>query len=190
MWIVVPVHSSLPAIPKLAYQRPRWSSGCTFGCWCEVSAVRFPTPVGQAHLRFYSQASTLAGKQCRLCTVQSQHTDRTCSAVDTRGLVLRLQTWRLITNGRAEAQLKKTREGASATDSQTCRPLRDVSTRGRYIRNNDKTNTIYEINNFQSDFGNGKLDVKFSNDLELKILEVYCSPACDDVQKRTQWTIG
>ena len=36
--------------------------------------------------------------------------DRICSVVDACGLVLRLQTWRSITNERSEAQLKPNKE--------------------------------------------------------------------------------
>ena len=73
---------------------------------------RFNFPVARTHLIFTSRSSTLAGKQCWLCAVRLQQTVIVlCSVVDTRGLVLRLRTWRSIANGRSEAQLK-TREGA------------------------------------------------------------------------------
>ena len=73
----------------------------------------FNSPVGRGHLRFNYRASILAGRRAMLamrCTVAT-NCDRICSAVDACGLVLRLQTWRSITNGRSKAQLK-TREGA------------------------------------------------------------------------------
>ena len=72
----------------------------------------FNSAVTRAYLRFNSRASTLAGRQCWLYAVRLQQTVIVLrSVVDTCGLVLRLQTWRSITNGRCEAQLK-TREGA------------------------------------------------------------------------------
>ena len=49
------------------------------------------SPAGRAYLRFNSQASPLAGKQCFLCAVRLQQTVIVwCSVVDTCGLVLRL----------------------------------------------------------------------------------------------------
>ena len=69
----------------------------------DAKGPRFNSSVARAYLRLNSQAST--GRQAVLamrCTV---------AAVDTCGLVLRLQTWRSITNGRSEAKLKNL-EGA------------------------------------------------------------------------------
>ena len=91
----------------------------------------FNFPVARAYLRFTSRASTLTGKQCWLCDVRLQQTVIVLrSVVGTSGLILRLQTWRWITNGRSETKI---REGAYAPDSRTCRPFRGVSTWGRYI---------------------------------------------------------
>ena len=54
------------------------------------------------------------------CTVAAvEQSDRLCSVVDASGLVLGLQTWRSITNGRSEAQLI-IRERAEVPDSRTC----------------------------------------------------------------------
>ena len=56
------------------------------------------------------------------CTVAT-NCDRICSVADTCGLVLRLQTWRSITNGRSESHLKpekgpeyQTREHADCSE--------------------------------------------------------------------------
>ena len=65
----------------------------------------FNFPVAQAYLRFTSRASTLTGKQRWLCAVRLQQTVIVLrSAVDACCLILRLQTWRSITNGRSDAK--------------------------------------------------------------------------------------
>ena len=72
----------------------------------------FNSPVARAYLRFNSRASTLTGKQCWLCAVRLPQTVTVHgSVVDICRLVLKLQTWRSITDGRSEAQ-RKSREGA------------------------------------------------------------------------------
>ena len=73
---------------------------------------RCHSPFKRVYLRFRSRTSTLAGKKWWLFTVRLQQAVIVkCGVVDTCGLISRLHTWRSITNGRSEVQLK-TREGA------------------------------------------------------------------------------
>ena len=70
-----------------------------------VMGAGFNFPCARAYLRFTSRDSTLTGKQFWLCAVRLQQTVSVLrSVVDTCGLILRLQTWRSITNGRSEAK--------------------------------------------------------------------------------------
>ena len=81
--------------------------GCPLVKHSDASAMGsgFNFPVARAYLRFTSRASTLTGKQCWICAVRLQQTVIVLrSVVDTCGLILRLQTWRSITNGRSEAK--------------------------------------------------------------------------------------
>ena len=76
----------------------------------------FNSTVAGSNLRFNS---TLAGNKCWICSIRS--------IVDTCCLLLRLQTWRSLTNERSEAQLK-TREGGLSTR------LANLPTASRYIK--------------------------------------------------------